>query len=589
MNALKTSIMLLVKLFMDHYGDRAILILLILSGVYLFAEAEDIRKKILFPTIVTCILIFNPLFQRYLSGRTVYWRMIWVIPETMIIAFAFVKMLQKIHKRLAMLVMAAFLMLVVMFFGTNVYHAAGFSKNEMSVKAMCYKINPAVIHIADAMLKYDDKPGCIVPQDLYTELRQYNGNIEMAYGRDMESYIETKTGEDDAVYEQMESLTPDYSIVCDAAVYCNYDFIVTYADRPINEKLISKYNYKEIAKTDGKIIYYNSDVKDGREEGKITPGWKKNPAGIQQYVNKSGKKVTGKQKIDGKWYYFNRYGNLVPQVTEKEVMTLSEGDLILTQFGDDGSDRTSMFYTIDDQKGHFYIVDGGTAHYDDQLRKEIAEYGNKVTGWILTHPHEDHIGAFNDIYANPEGIEIKHIYAIDIDGEYYHKVANSWDQVGYFDTFNSLAKNMKNLTYVKRGETYDIEGLKIKVLNTFNKDSYTIKTGSLPNAASMVFKVYGKKSSFLFLGDVEDENASNMIRDYSKDINSDYVEVSHHGENLSDDFYDKVDAEVAFFDCPEFMRNDDSKFKVSKHINYFKEKGVEIKTWKSSPNVLIMK
>jgi glyoxylase-like metal-dependent hydrolase (beta-lactamase superfamily II) len=47
--------------------------------------------------------------------------------------------------------------------------------------------------------------------------------------------------------------------------------------------------------------------------------------------------------------------------------------------------------------------------------------------WLLTHPHPDHIGAFNVIFESPEGIEIGAIYDNGLDYEYFAPVAFDWD------------------------------------------------------------------------------------------------------------------------------------------------------------------
>ena len=57
----------------------------------------------------------------------------------------------------------------------------------------------------------------------------------------------------------------------------------------------------------------------------------------------------------------------------------------------------------------FIVIDGGTEGNADCVRQVIMENGGIVHAWFLTHPHPDHIGAFNQIYANPQGIHIGQI------------------------------------------------------------------------------------------------------------------------------------------------------------------------------------
>jgi len=64
-------------------------------------------------------------------------------------------------------------------------------------------------------------------------------------------------------------------------------------------------------------------------------------------------------------------------------------------------------YSIITSEGDLYLIDGGFQGEDGQrIAQYIEEHGGKVKGWILTHPHVDHIGAFLDYMAvNSENVE----------------------------------------------------------------------------------------------------------------------------------------------------------------------------------------
>ena len=57
-------------------------------------------------------------------------------------------------------------------------------------------------------------------------------------------------------------------------------------------------------------------------------------------------------------------------------------------------------------EGDLYLIDGGFQGEDGlRITQYIEEHGGKVKGWILTHPHVDHIGAFLDYMAvNSENV-----------------------------------------------------------------------------------------------------------------------------------------------------------------------------------------
>ncbi len=82
----------------------------------------------------------------------------------------------------------------------------------------------------------------------------------------------------------------------------------------------------------------------------------------------------------------------------EKIIEDTERTWLITQYGP--RDVNSMFYTLYGGKGQLIVVDGGWTEDADFVRQTIKEMGGKVDAWILTHPHQDHIGAFNAIYSD---------------------------------------------------------------------------------------------------------------------------------------------------------------------------------------------
>ena len=77
----------------------------------------------------------------------------------------------------------------------------------------------------------------------------------------------------------------------------------------------------------------------------------------------------------------------------------------------DASGNQGEFFTLKNKKtGTFIVVDGGWAENTERVRQVIADNGNVVDAWFITHYHNDHVDAFNNIYQDPQGITIKKIY-----------------------------------------------------------------------------------------------------------------------------------------------------------------------------------
>ena len=150
-------------------------------------------------------------------------------------------------------------------------------------------------------------------------------------------------------------------------------------------------------------------------------------------------------------------------------------------------------------KGQLIVVDGGWTEDADFVRQTIKEMGGKVDAWILTHPHQDHIGAFNAIYSDLQGIEIKEVYTVDMPSPKLCQERAHWDSVDTYNDFLDL--NVKNLKYVYPGDELNICGLKVDIYNAYDEHVKELSQDYL-NDGSMMFKVQGEKSSMLFCADV---------------------------------------------------------------------------------------
>lgn len=587
---MKDIILTIMKSVSEYFGSSTYLVMAVCAGVFLMLTDKKKYSKIIIPSIIILVLVLNPVSYKLLLNKTRFWRLFWMIPYAYIIILGFIEMLKTTDKLWKKLLITTAFAAVIIVSGDNIY--AGHEKAED-----IYRLPVGTGEVAEMMLKYEDNPRCIVSGDLLTSIRLYSGDIEPLYGRNADNYINKASEYDKRIYKEMESDTPDYGYILSYARRLKVSFVVNSADKPISGKLQEKYGYSSVGTTGKYNVYYNSSLKKYSSSDYT---WEANGTGWY-CLDAGGNKIAGRSaEIDGVWYYFNQNGYLIESVDSEAAKNLSPDDLIITQYGSDDYDKPSMCYTIDDQKGHLIIIDGGNKDEYKRIYDVIKMYDRHVYAWILTHPHDDHIGAFNYIYKTfvkeaAEGkndyhqVAIDKIYAVDIDSDYYHKIAREWDYIDYFDEFNSLMKGEANLEYVKDGQQYEIGDHSFKVYNSFTEDSYNIKTGSLPNAAGMVFELFGKDESMLFLSDLEQENADLMMSKYGDELKSNYVQAAHHGQNLDYDIYDLVGADTVFVDAPYFLRQEDkSTHTAYEHLQYFKDK-MNILTYDTVPNTIVLK
>lgn len=259
----------------------------------------------------------------------------------------------------------------------------------------------------------------------------------------------------------------------------------------------------------------------------------------------------------------------------------------ITQYGP--LDSNMSFYTIYNKDAGLIVIDGGWTDCADYVRTTIKTLGGHVDAWILTHPHPDHIGAFNAIYPEMDDITISNIYTVDMATPEECLAVASWDTIDAYNDF--LALNVNNLQYVYAEDVLEICGLKIEILSTYDENVKNLSRDYL-NDGSMMFKVYGTEESFLFCADVGISMSDYLLTKYGAEkLSSDYLQMGHHGYGgLADNFYQTVNPSVAFFDAPDWLMYDETgKYDTPENAELMKSMGSTVYSFNSSPNAIYLR
>lgn len=258
----------------------------------------------------------------------------------------------------------------------------------------------------------------------------------------------------------------------------------------------------------------------------------------------------------------------------------------VTQYSDITGAQGS-FYTLENAEGNFIIIDGGWEGNEARVRDAIKMHNNHVDVWIITHPHQDHVGAFNKIYANPQGITIDRIYDSPIDYETVISSGEKWDDIKVFEEYLSLTEDAGNITHLHRGDEFDMLGLKVQVLNSY--DQYVLDNSSdITNDSSLMLKISSRNKSMIFCGDIKYQMEDTILSLYRDYIKCDYIQAAHHGNwSFSEDFYDAAGAGTVFFDAPEWIMNDEQypAYELKAHLE---KNNVETVDFTTSPNVVYL-
>lgn len=174
-------------LFREYAGTGLIVAGYFLSLVYLWLNEKRKYMRILFlymPLVLLC-LYFNPLFAGLVYGVVgdeVYYRILWLFPVTVVIAYACVCIYGKIagEKQLRANLFALCMVGIIAASGSFIYSSPLFSQAEN----ICH-VPDTVIRICDAVNVPGREVMAAFPLELVQYVRQYSPYTCMPYGREL--------------------------------------------------------------------------------------------------------------------------------------------------------------------------------------------------------------------------------------------------------------------------------------------------------------------------------------------------------------------------------------------------------------------
>lgn len=207
--------------------------------------------------------------------------------------------------------------------------------------------------------------------------------------------------------------------------------------------------------------------------------------------------------------------------------------------------------------GKLIVIDGGWEADADKLSSLILQQGGKVDAWLITHPHEDHVGALYTI-LNDTGrkIKIDKIYCSLATPDWYRQVsptgAGIADQL--LNAFTKLPVGTVTNS-IGRGTEINIDDVNIRVLN--NRGVYTYNG---VNNSSMVYKIRVSGQQILILGDLAYDGGKDLIKTCTAtELKSDIVQMAHHGQQgVDQDAYALIAPTTCLWPTPAWLWNNDN-------------------------------
>ena len=244
-----------VTLFREYMGTGLIVIFFLAALIYLFLKEKRKPMRIIFLYVPTLLLLlfFNPLFATLVYqviGDEIYYRILWLLPMTVVIAFAVVDIWGELKgKKKAVFALTA--AVLVMVSGGYIYNNPHYSRAEN-----LYHVPQSVVDICDAIEVPGREVRAVFPSEILQYVRQYSPLVCMPYGREM---LVDKWAQKKDLFDLMEQEEIDVEKLVELCREVETVYIIL----PEDKKLIGSLEEQEFELFDqmhGYVIYKDATV-----------------------------------------------------------------------------------------------------------------------------------------------------------------------------------------------------------------------------------------------------------------------------------------------------------------------------------------
>ncbi len=215
-----------------------------------------------------------------------------------------------------------------------------------------------------------------------------------------------------------------------------------------------------------------------------------------------------------------------------------------------------MSYVIQTPDGSLLVIDGGNTGDADYLREFILARGAKVSTWIITPVHSDHVNAIIEILKEPGAITVDTFYGSIPEREWVaahggESELATWDALA--DAFAQSGHQISELAIEQR---LTIDTVNIRVLGIKNPEI----TANPINNSSIAFRLWDTTKSVLFTGDLGVEGGDKLLNsDQARHLPADYIQMAHHGQRgVSEAFYTAVNPSFCLWPTPKWLWDNDN-------------------------------
>ncbi len=220
----------------------------------------------LYSVVMFCLILmpfFTLLIWRFLRNGGVYWRVLWLIPYSILIAFAAVELIFKPKKSALKVLTAGVITAAVLLGGTNVYRGGAFQKTTCREKLPQITMTTMSVINENAEKTGNPYKSLCAPVDIFCQIRQVDATILQYGSRQFRLEDLDESWFHEYYYMVMYGLTKDHKgLITRFMLHNNMNYIVF----PKKYSLMKTLLYSKCQKLydqDGWQIWYYPTVPPG--------------------------------------------------------------------------------------------------------------------------------------------------------------------------------------------------------------------------------------------------------------------------------------------------------------------------------------
>ncbi|GEM_PF-4524574 len=242
------------RLWKDYWGQGYIHYLVLASLIVLIASS--IRKKearqLLFYNLIIIVLYFTPPMTElvcYLIGYGVYWRFLWLIPTTPIIAYVVAGLEMGIPRKWLRFLVTCVALFIIYLAGVTHFESGSFTESRN-----VYKLPDDVVRFCDVIKRDSHGSPVRVASDEHgiSYIRVYDSSFQMPYGRRGESPINEAAS---ALYAQMNAPAKDYLALASLAKEAGCNYLAVCKPTKEGEELLQQNGYTRLRQVSHYVLF----------------------------------------------------------------------------------------------------------------------------------------------------------------------------------------------------------------------------------------------------------------------------------------------------------------------------------------------